>query len=293
MIRIVTFNNGTDLETVLRIESQIDVKPVSRTGPPSGPDLTPKTLLGSSILNAAALKTPWGLDSSEITAVLNLMAAMEPYNNPENNSDTNAVRDMFTAAGISDGIYTPPAHLNLTLANLIIAKNITASLSTQSNFIPLGNSWKTPLPSLCGDFHSDFIFRAYTAYTGYLQLVSTQAIYPEYIVNGTSQLSLTKDECYIMHFSGKPPTAFWSLTPYVDNYLVPNGLGRYSLHEQSNITYADGTLVYGAGDTGGPFEILIQAADVPPPKNWTSNWLPAPAGGGSFNVNCEFSRIYE
>jgi len=96
-----------------------------------------------------------------------------------------------------------------------------------------------------------------------------------------------------MRFSGKPPTAFWSLTPYVDNYLVPNGLDRYSLHEQSNITYADGTMVYGAGDTEGPFEILIQAADVPPPKNWTSNWLPAPAGGGSFSVNCEFSGVFK
>jgi hypothetical protein len=288
MIRIVTFNNGTDLEAVLHIESQIDLNPVSRPGPPSGPALTPKTLLGSSVLNAAALKAPWGLNTSDTTALLDLMAAVEPYNKPENNSDGNVVRDMLSAAGIRNGIYTPPPSLNLTLANLIIEKNTSAFLLSPSNSVELGNAWKNLLPSLSGDFQSHFILRAFIAYTSYLQLASTQAIYPEYFVNGTSVVSLTTDECYIMHFSGKPPTAFWSLTPYADNYLVPNSLDRYSLHEQSNITYPDGTLVYGSGDTDGPFDILIQAADIPPPANWTSNWLPSPAGGGSFNVNCEF-----
>ncbi|RFU24971.1 hypothetical protein B7463_g11367, partial [Scytalidium lignicola] len=111
MIRIVTFNNGTDLEAVLHIESQIDLNPVSRPGPPSGPALTPKTLLGSSVLKAAALKAPWGLNTSDTTALLDLMAAVEPYNKPENNSDDNAVRDMLSAGGIRNGIYTPPPSL--------------------------------------------------------------------------------------------------------------------------------------------------------------------------------------
>jgi Protein of unknown function (DUF1214) len=66
------------------------------------------------------------------------------------------------------------------------------------------------------------------------------------------------------------------------------------LHEQSNITYPDGSLVYGGGSTtDGPFEILLQAADVAPPANWSSNWLPAPAGGGNFSVNRELSVIFE
>jgi len=294
MIRIVTFNNATDLEAVLQIESQINIKPVGRPGPPSGPALTSETLQGSSKLNEAALKSPWELDITEATAILTLMAAIEEYNGPENGSDYDTVKEMFGAAGLSGGVYTPPPRLNLTLASLIIEKNTSTALSTPSYFIHLGNSWKNLLPSLCGDFHSHYIFRAYTAYTGYLQLVSTQAIYPEYIVDGTDELSVTTNESYIMRFSGKPPTAFWSLTPYADNYLVPNGLNRYSLHKQSNITYPDGSLVYGGENTtDGPFEILLQAADVAPPANWTSNWLPAPAGGGNFSVNCESSVVFE
>jgi hypothetical protein len=83
------------------------------------------------------------------------------------------------------------------------------------------------------------------------------------------------------------------LTPYADNYLIPNGLNRYSLHEQSNIIYPDGSLVYSDDNntTDGPFEILLQAANVAPPANWTSNWLPAPAGGGSFTINCKSSLL--
>ena len=294
MIRIVTFNNSTDLEAVLEIESQIEVKPVSRPGPPRGPALNPEILQGSSTLNQAALKSPWELNESEAAAILTLMAAIEEYNPPENASDYDAVEKMFWAAGISKGAYTRPYGLNITLANLIIEKNTSRMTSTSSNFIDFGNSWKDLIHSLCGDFHDNYIFRAYTAYSGYLQLVSTQAIYPEYIVEDTNELSVTTNESYIMQFSGKPPTAFWSLTPYADNYLIPNGLNRYSLHEQSNITYPDGSLVYGDGSTtDGPFEILLQAADVAPPENWTSNWLPAPAGGGSFSVNCESSLISE
>jgi hypothetical protein len=132
MIRIVTFNNGTDLEAVLQIESQIDIKPVSRPGPPSGPALTPETLQGSSTLNEAALKSPWGLDISEATAILTLMAAIKEYNGPENGSDYNAVKEIFSAAGVSGGVYTPPAGLNLTLASLIIEKNTSTALSTPS-----------------------------------------------------------------------------------------------------------------------------------------------------------------
>ena len=294
MIRIVNFNNGTDLEAVLQIESQIEIKPVSRPGPPSGPALTPETLQGSSTLNEAALKSPWGLDTNDATAILTLMAAIEEYNGLENGSDNDAVKEMLGAAGLSGGVYAPPPRLNMTLASLIIEKNTSTALLTPSYHINLGNSWTNLVPALMGDFHSHYIFRAWTAYIGYLDLVSTQALYPEYAVDGTNQLSVTTNESYIIQFSSKPPTAFWSLTPYAGNYLVPNSLNRYSLHEQSNITYPDGSLVYGGENTTDrPFEMLLQVADVAPPANWTSNWLPAPAGGGNVSINCESSVVFE
>lgn len=76
-------------------------------------------------------------------------------------------------------------------------------------------------------------------------------------------------------FSSTPPLAaggFWSLTLYNDTgYLVANSLNRYSVGDRSNITFADGTLVYGeAGDEDGEFQVLVQPDGTSPPANWTN-----------------------
>jgi len=85
---------------------------------------------------------------------------------------------------------------------------------------------------------------------------------------------------------------FWSFTVYAaDNYLVPNAGNVYALGDRSGITYPGGGRVYPLSATNmsttmsngsgqASFQILIQAADVLPPANWTSNWLPSPSGGG-------------
>ena len=65
--------------------------------------------------------------------------------------------------------------------------------------------------------------------------------------------------------------------------MIPNSLERYSLGDRSNLTYANGMKVYPC-QSDGSFQILVQPADVPPPKNWTSNWIPGPAGGGDLSV---------
>jgi hypothetical protein len=288
MIRIVTFGNSTDLEAVLQIESQIDIKPVSRFGLPSGPALTSQTLQQRNTLTAAAFKLPYQLNESDVTEILQLMAAIEQYNPPANRSDYEIVQDTFRAAGVSGSRYMPPHGLNLTLANSIIAENFSTALAAppNPNYIELGNYWINIIPALCGDFSDvspdNYLLRAYTAYSGYLQLVSTQAIYPEYIPDDTDGLTVSTNESYIVHFSGPPPTAFWSLTLYDDNYLIPNPLNRFSLHEQSNLAYA----------ADGSYDILLQAANVAPPSNWTSNWLPAQSGGGAFSMNCESNMAF-
>lgn len=49
------------------------------------------------------------------------------------------------------------------------------------------------------------------------------------------------------------------------------------------LTYPDGEPVYGNSSNpkrDGVFQVLVQPANVKPPANWTSNWLPAPSGGG-------------
>ncbi|KAI7072653.1 hypothetical protein KC352_g42377, partial [Hortaea werneckii] len=85
---------------------------------------------------------------------------------------------------------------------------------------------------------------------------------------------------------------FWSITGYEGDYLIPNPQNVYALGDRSNITYPDGSRVYGSGAqsrsnnslSNEQFQILIQPADVAPPTNWTSNWLPGPVGGGDMSA---------
>jgi hypothetical protein len=64
-------------------------------------------------------------------------------------------------------------------------------------------------------------------------------------------------------------------------------LGRYNLGDRSGLVDGDGKPVQ---QTGGEaeFRILIQAADVTPPADWVGNWLPGPAGGGTFMISMRF-----
>ncbi|KAK5698080.1 hypothetical protein LTR97_007040 [Elasticomyces elasticus] len=141
--------------------------------------------------------------------------------------------------------------------------------------------------SYSGTFESGtaIIPRAITAAALYLQVTPANALYPTL---GSTQTSLTEGEAYVFTFSGRPPVAdngFWSLTMYDDSgYLVANAENTWAVGDRSNITFADGGRVYGNGTADGSFQVLVQDAGVPPPTNWTSNWLPAPSGGGSFTV---------
>jgi hypothetical protein len=197
------------------------------------------------------------------------------------------VKRNFHIAGVKDGKYKPQPGLNLTLASLIIAEGLAKGLNPPTattpnpNYITLGNSWYVVIPALSGDFSDvspyKYIARAYIAFFGYLQLVAGQAIYPEIFSGSSDELTVSTKESLVLHFSGAPPAAFWSLSLYLDNYLIPNPLNRFSLHAESNITY----------EADGSFNLLLQAANIAPPSNWTSNWLPAPSGGGTFSANCK------
>jgi hypothetical protein len=72
-------------------------------------------------------------------------------------------------------------------------------------------------------------------------------------------------------------------------FVSANPLDKYSVGDRSNITYPDGKLVYGndTGDDDGSFQVLVQPYNVPPPANWTNNWLPAPANGSEFSITRE------
>ena len=291
MFRIVVKNNGTDLDAVHAIQSQINMKTIERKGKPLAPALTP-ALLGNGQLSGAALLLPFDFSTAQTTGTLQLLAQLHAANPPEDKSDLEHVNTMLTAAGIKDGRYTPPSGIDYGQVSALIVGEFEA-LRSPSNRGFDQNGWFDLLPSLSGDFHTQYTARAYIAWFGYLQLTGNEAMYPTYndptLPAAQGQMELASNESYIMTFSGKPPvTGFWSLTAYNStNYLVPNSLDRYSLGDRSNLTYADGNQVYADLSSNGEFSILIQSAALAPNSNWTDNWLPSPAGGGVFTVNCK------
>jgi hypothetical protein len=126
------------------------------------------------------------------------------------------------------------------------------------------------------------------ANSGYLALTDDQAMYP----SNDAFAEIGPDQAISVHFSSGRPVlksnGFWSLTTYDGNgFFVPNDLNRYALGDRSNLMFADGTPVYPAGTQDGPFDVLIQPADMKPPVNWTNNWIPSQAGGGVISWNCK------
>ncbi|KAH4038130.1 hypothetical protein HBI81_199000 [Parastagonospora nodorum] len=229
--------------------------------------------------------------TNRVTGYLNLLAKIGQFNQPDVLSDRYRVASKLGLAGIADGIYTPPRTVNLTAAT--IAANASIAAAYSQNLIDVGNNWVIPKVKCQGIFGVEYGCRAYRALRGYLGLVQSENLF---ITNKSDNLTLGATEAFLFTFSGKPPiksTGFWSLTVYgADQYLVPNELGRYVVGDRSTqLKFEDGGLVYGDGANGtedGRFQVLLQPADVPPPENWTSNWLPAPAGGGKLLYSVRF-----
>jgi hypothetical protein len=110
-----------------------------------------------------------------------------------------------------------------------------------------------------------------------------------------SNFNLEANESLLLTFSGKPllkPSGFWSLSIYgADQYLIKNKLSRFSISDRStNLTYLrSGEKVNGGNDTAdGPFQVLIQNANVTSPANWTGNCLP---GAQAFSFIGEFYEV--
>ncbi|KAH8696320.1 hypothetical protein BGW36DRAFT_360166 [Talaromyces proteolyticus] len=280
-------NTSTELDAVHRIQDQIEIQEIPRHIEPIAPKLTPQ-LLGNGSISSLATRPSQSLDKSGITQLLKVLARFVNNNPPANRQEAQVVKRTFRKAGLDNGHYTPPPGLNITLVQQYMDAEMESLVNCVQTF---SNGWLDFLPQYSGYFSNQYAVRSYIANIGYLQLVQYEALYPEYAAG----FLLSENQSYILNFpSGKPPVidaGFWSLTVYnSSSYLVQNPLNRYSLGDRSNLTYPDGDLVYGNGssDRNDVFSILLQSANVPPPANWTSNWLPTPAGGGNFTVNLRF-----
>ena len=156
------------------------------------------------------------------------------------------------------------------------------------------------MPKYIGVYGTNYALRTLIAATGYLAFANPYAVYPTWANTSSGSanapLNVASDEAILFTFSGEPPlqeAAFWSLTAYGSDYfLIPNKEDIYEIGDQSNITYPNGTRVYGVTPSSTSnttaYQVLLQPADVEPPTNWTSNWLPAPSGGGDVFAQLRF-----
>jgi hypothetical protein len=168
-------------------------------------------------------------------------------------------------AGIApeNGTYTPPECVNFTAAAIPSEVAINYVETSSKTNIDLGNGWNMLAPEYMGKYGTNYAARAYVARWGYLGMTEDEAIYPSYL---DGIFSLQPNESYKLQFVGKPPLkddGFWSVTMYNANgYLTENAINRYSIGDRSNLTYADGTLVYGS-DANSTFEVIVQATQPP------------------------------
>jgi hypothetical protein len=254
-----------DLQQIHTLQNQSGLHTIKKGGRTSRRATAPA--LTQSMLNSS-------LSSDPAMKIMQLAARIVPHNPPRNISDLARVNHMLKESGVRDGEYKPRKGQNLTAAYLASKMAISKAASEPQNVHSLGHGWQEITPTAQGDYGEDYAMRAYVAYAGYLALKATEALYPSYRA-GQEGLHLGPKESYIFTFPSKPPMAqygFWSLTAYdKEEYLVSNTLNRYALSDRSNLTYADGTLVYDGNAHGdGSFQLLVQPADVTPPKNWTS-----------------------
>jgi hypothetical protein len=279
LVRALVKNNGSDLAYVQNLIQQCKLSTVPR---PS----KRKPLSTADFQGVTTNETTLTLDTIQliptltlVMTILQLTATFAPENPPWNvsSSGLETVHRQLAVAGIRDGSYTPVPGVNLTLVGE--TGFAAANQARKADQVLLNNGWARNSPQ--GIYGSNYVERAVVSIGAELEQTIDQALYatnPE-----LNPLRVTPNVSYLFTFSTKPPilsTGFWSLTLYLtDEYFFANPLDRYSLGDRSNLTYPDGSLVYGgpnSSSTDGPFQILIQSITTPQPANWTSKQVPLP-----------------
>lgn len=256
--RILVKNNSTDLK---HVQSLVEASKIATV---------PSNRMEAMSLTKESLE-PYQSSNNTARTVLQLLANFHDTNRPFNVSsqDQHHLRAELAKAGIRNGTYHQPSNLNLTEAYELAMKSIQTSSKSVTQ--PFNNGWSRNVPQ--GLFGDHYLDRAVTAGAGYLEQTSDQALYP---MRAHKTMNLNANESYLYTFSGKPPLkdgGFWSLTLYNSaGYLTENSLNRYALGDRSNLTYSDGTAVYGAHSDDKPFQVLIQRGDVAPLSNWTNKY---------------------
>lgn len=224
---------------------------------------------------------------------LQLLCQLDEGNTPGKLANGLTVQETLAIAGFSDNATT--SGVDMEAANR--AATASATKAGEDALQNVNHGWSVLRPDIAGNFGDDYGLRMQVAFTGYLMLTSPSAVYPSWSDGTPSRplegqaLHIGPDESYIYTFSRRPPLqglGFWSLTAYnSEGFLIENPRKIYTVGDRSEITFPSGKPVYGpdaSAEDDGPFQILVQPADVAPPTNWTQNWLPGPSGGGNLSV---------
>lgn len=268
-VRILLKDQKDDVKNVHAFQNQIKLNMVPRLHPTDVPAFDLRIF--SEVAGSAESPV------SEPEQVLRLTAALSRYNLSEVVQDRGWIAHVLEKAGIcGDGTFVQPPHTSLAAAVEAANMSVKALKMTAGFVRNQGNGWYTNAPMICGNFRSFYPARYLVAMRGYLGVSSDQAIYPSYVPAGSTaeipDVQVGPRQAIKFTFSGEPllrPLGFWSLSLYnKDQLFVPNQLEQYALGDRNDLKCIDGTPLKDRKD--GKFEILIQPADVPPPKAWHS-----------------------
>jgi len=132
-----------------------------------------------------------------------------------------------------------------------------------------------------GNYGSDHILRAKTAYFGVGANLDADAVYMYSRADGDGE-TYDGGKKYILHFEkdGIPSVgAFWSVSMYnADGFFVKNPLNRFSVGSKDDIKF----------NKDGSLDIYIQKDN--PGKDRQSNWLPSPNGEFKMVFGCYWPK---
>lgn len=295
LIRYLLRDNTTDTSNVRQLQQQTKLYPLSRRKSSIARSSIPD------LFSAAAFPDP---ETNNPEKLMTLLAAIHPFSAAPYAPDIPRVNKLLSLAGVSNGTYHTPSGVDL-LSTYYLAGNSTVTAYSTA-LTSLGDGWSLPPYNATGSYGTAYSIRAVISVIAYAQPVPQLAISPSYMGPSrsvVSQFSLGPRQAVLLTFHGKPPVSraggFWSLTAYQANEyliwkLIDNPQRVYALGDRSSIKFADGSPVYRQKQqqhddrSRDLFQILVQPADVLPPKNWTENWLPGPSGGGDIFLDCGF-----
>jgi hypothetical protein len=260
-MRVLANHTEEDEAYVQELHKGFKVRPLPRLTEPIAP------ALNLSMFNETQYNDGHDQGDGFYQDVLRIAARLEPYCPTYVMEDRQWVGKRLRGAGFDGENWKLPAGTNLTDA--VRTANTTSEELIASVSNDVGNNWMIIDNDYMGRYFSEYEARYYVAAYLYLGLTPDQSVYPSL----QQDLDLSGDESVMLTFTEPPRInegGFWSLTAYGPNQdLIENDLQRYSIGDQYDITFPDGSPVSVDSDQK-VFQILLQPTDIEPPANWTS-----------------------